>query len=274
MSDSLHNLPIFWMSIVVFTATYLATAAIYAFVAALATSRRAAALKAVSPGLLSPLGVIFGLFVVFTAIQVWNDNDHANAAVDREASSLKAVVLLAGSFPDEQQERLRALVASHIKEAAAQEWPMMSHRNETLSTTPQHLAEALELTLALNPTTPGQAIAQRQIAVELDSALDARRQRILVSRGGVSLYKWMCILVQAACLLFSIGLSHSDNRLTCGVAMGIFATGVAACLLLIVGYDRPFIGQLAVGPGPLLQVLSDASRVTGNGPSYPSSQHP
>jgi len=274
MSDWLHNLPIFWMSILVFAGTYLATAAIYAFVAVLATSRRAAAFKAVSPALLSPLGVIFGLFVVFTAIQVWNDNDHANAAVDREASSLKAVVLLAGSFPDEQQERLRSLIASHIKEAVAQEWPMMSHRKETLSMTPQYLAQALELTLALNPTMPGQATAQREIAVELDSALDARRQRILVSRAGVSLFKWTCLLLQAACVLFAVALPHSDDRLTSGVAMGVFATGVATCLLLIVGYDRPFIGQFAVGPQPLLQVLPEASRVTGTGPSYAPGQHP
>ena len=151
---------------------------------------------------------------------------------------------------------------------------MMSHRKETLSMTPQYLAQALELTLALNPTMPGQATAQREIAVELDSALDARRQRILVSRAGVSLFKWTCLLLQAACVLFAVALPHSDDRLTCGVAMGVFATGVATCLLLTVGYDRPFIGQFAVGPQPLLQVLPEASRVTGTGPSYPPGQHP
>ena len=45
--------------------------------------------------MLPPLGIIFGLFVAFTASQVWNDNERANTAVDREASALRAVVVLA-----------------------------------------------------------------------------------------------------------------------------------------------------------------------------------
>ena len=49
---------------------------------------------------------------------------------------------------------------------------------------------------------------------------------------------------------------HSDSRLTARIATGIFATGVAASLLLIVAHDRPFTGEILVGPDPLLQVLS------------------
>ena len=98
VDDWLHNLPVIWMAVVVFGVTYFIAAAIYAVVMVLATGERARAFKAVSPGILSPLGVLFGLFVAFTAVQVWNDNDRANAAVDREASALREVVVLA-QFP-------------------------------------------------------------------------------------------------------------------------------------------------------------------------------
>jgi Protein of unknown function (DUF4239) len=130
---------------------------------------RARAFKAVSPGILSPLGVIFGLFVAFTAVQVWNDNDRANAAVGREASALREVVVLAASFPGEPQARLRALIRRHIEVAATQEWPMMAHRTAaTMNITPRRLDEALQLTLALTPSGQGQQIAQREIATELE----------------------------------------------------------------------------------------------------------
>ena len=91
MNDWLHNLPVIWMAVVVCGATSLITAAIYAVVMVLATGERARAFKAVSPGILSPLGVIFGLFIAFTAVQVLNDNDRANEAVDREARALSTV---------------------------------------------------------------------------------------------------------------------------------------------------------------------------------------
>src|SRR5216684_6988156 len=109
MSDWLHNLPVVWMALVVFGSTYLVTVAIYALVMALAVGERARSFKAVSPGMLPPLGIIFGLLVAFTAAQVWNDNERANAAVDPEASALRAVVVLAASFPGEPEAQLRAL---------------------------------------------------------------------------------------------------------------------------------------------------------------------
>jgi hypothetical protein len=40
---------------------------------------------------------------------------------------------------------------------------------------------------------------------------------------------------------------HSDNRLTSAITMALFASGVAASLLLILAHDRPFIGELSVG---------------------------
>jgi hypothetical protein len=65
MSDWLHSLPVLWMAILVFGFTYLITAGIYAVITVLAVGERARSFKVVSPGLLPPLGIIFGLFVVF-----------------------------------------------------------------------------------------------------------------------------------------------------------------------------------------------------------------
>src|SRR5438034_2069069 len=40
--------------------------------------------------------------------------------------------------------------------------------------------------------------------------------------------------------MVAIAMVHSDNRLASIIAMGIFATGVAASMLLILAHDRPF----------------------------------
>ena len=114
------------------------------------------------------------------------------------------------------------------------------------------------MTLALTPIGQGQQIAQREIATELEAALDARRHRILISRAQVNFVKWSCLFAQAACALLAIALVHSDNRLAATITMGVFATGVAASMLLILSHDRPFIGQLSIGPDRLLQVMPEA----------------
>src|SRR6266516_4695096 len=68
MSDWLHNLPVAWIALLVFATTYLAAGVIGWLVLALAVGERGRAFKAISGGLLPPLGIIFGLLVSFVAV--------------------------------------------------------------------------------------------------------------------------------------------------------------------------------------------------------------
>jgi hypothetical protein len=189
---------------------------------------------------------------------VWNDLDRAAAAVNREASALRAVVLLSPSFPGEPEARLQGLVRRHIQDAVKQEWPAMARRRATLAMTPAPLAEALQVSLALEPRGDGQVAAQREILSALQNALDARRQRIIISGAAVNWVKWTGLLLQAVCMLVAIAMVHSDNRKTAALAMGLFATGVAVSIVLIASHNRPFTGEVSVGPGLLLQVLPES----------------
>ena len=259
MSDWIHTLPVALMALVIFGSTYLVTAAICLAVFRLATGGRAAAFKGVSPGLLPVLGVVFGLLIAFLAAQVWGDVERAKSAVNHEASALRAVVLLAAEFPGEPEARLRKLVSRHVRDARTIEWPAMARHRATLTMIPGSLAEALAVAVALPATSPGAAAAQREIISALENALDARRQRVLVSHAGVDWVKWAALIIQACCTLMAIAMVHSDNRVTVGIATWLFATAAAVCLVLIVSHDRPFVGQLAVSPDVLLQVQPDTT---------------
>ena len=256
--DWLHSLSVTWMAALFFGCGYLTVAIIYAVVVEFPSSFLARA-RALAAGILSPLGTLFALFVVFTGAQVWNDNDRAIAAVAQEAGAFRNALILATAFPTEPQRRLETLVHNHIEEVATKEWPMMAHQTATLEIVPRNLVEALQLTLALTPSSQGQGVAQREITVALESALDARRQRILVSQSSVSLVKWACVTLLAICVLIAIALCHGDKPAAAIVAMTLFATGASTCYLLIGAYDRPFIGQLSIRPDPLLQVMPEAS---------------
>jgi multisubunit Na+/H+ antiporter MnhB subunit len=255
MSYWLHNLPTVWMALFVFGLTALVTAAIYLVVTVLSVGKRARSFKAVSPGMLPPLGILFALFVAFAASEVWTENGQASASVDREAGALRSVVILAAAFPGESETRLRSLIRSYVADAVAQEWPMMAHGTATLQAVPYSLAEALQLTLALTPSNQGQQIAQREITTALENALDARQQRITISQLGVNRVKWLCLYLLAACALLAIAMVQSDDRLTSAITMGLFGIGVAASLLLILAHDRPFTGELSVQPIPLLEAM-------------------
>jgi hypothetical protein len=87
------------------------------------------------------------------------------------------------------------------------------------------------------------------------SALDARRQRIIVSESSVNWVKWTGVILVALLTLIAIAFVHSDNRLTAALALGLFSAAVAASLMLIVAQERPFSGPFAVKPDVLVQVM-------------------
>src|SRR5215472_3948504 len=105
MNDWVHDLPVVWMAMLFFGATYIVTAIIYVAVVALATGERARAFKSASPGMLPPLGILFALFVAFTAQQVSGDNESANAALVREAGALAVSVSPPACWAEEPQAR-------------------------------------------------------------------------------------------------------------------------------------------------------------------------
>ena len=74
------------------------------------------------------MGILFALLVGFIAVEVWGSFDKAKAAVASEASALRAVVLLAGTFPEEQKTRIYALINRHIEKAVNEEWPAMAQQ--------------------------------------------------------------------------------------------------------------------------------------------------
>ena len=251
----MDKLAIGWLIVVIFAGTFVVTAVIYLVVTRAARGRLGPAFKGVSPGMLPPLGLVFGLLVGFLVAGLWGDLDDARTAVNREASSLRsAELVVAAAFPGSPTQRMDTLIAHHIDQARTREWPAMERQNATLRVVPVQLAQALQLALSLNPKTDGQTTAQRDLVTSLENALDARRQRIIVSGSTVNWAKWAAVIALAVLTLVAIAFVHSDNRVTAALALGVFACSVAVTLVLIASQDRPFSGQFGVTPDALVQV--------------------
>jgi hypothetical protein len=82
----------------------------------------------------------------------------------------------------------------------------MAHEHLTLAPVSTHLVEALQLTISLKPQDETQRTAQREIVAALRTALNARRQRIIISQSEVGPVKWAAILLMGLCTLIAIAV--------------------------------------------------------------------
>lgn len=133
----------------------------------------------------------------------------------------------------------------------------MARGSATITLIPVPLADALRFALTLSPTGEGQIAAQREIVAALQSALEARRQRIILSRSSINGVKWTALLVQAGLTLIAIALVHSDNRAANRIILAIFATAVGVAVILLTAHSRPFTGEISIQPTVLLQVMPE-----------------
>jgi len=191
--------------------------------------------------------------VAFTAAQVWGDLDRASNAVTSEASALREIVLLSNSLAPDEAAKMRALVSRHIETAVREEWPAMAKGRATLAIQPVALSEALPETLGFAASDDTQLI-QRELMGAIEKALEARRQRIVISQSTIDGGKWFGLVVTGLCVLIGIALVHADNQTNCAIATSLFATGMAVSLLLIASHSHPFTGEITVSSELLQQV--------------------
>ena len=249
MGEWLLHLPPLWMGLVIFASTYVIAAAVFWCAGKLIKDRS----RVVDPGILSPLGVVFGLLVVFTGAQVWGDLERARSAVADEASALRDVLLLGNGLSESESSKLRIRVWRHIVTSAKEEWPAMAQGRAVIAM-PTALRTALQDILA-PPTTDDSEKAA--LIGALQKALEARRQRIVISQSTVSGVRWLGLCLTGLCVLIGIALVHHDNRRNCRVALALFATGMAASILVVAAHSRPF--NSAISPALLHRIGTDSS---------------
>jgi hypothetical protein len=248
--------PTFVIGFLVFAFCYLLATVILCV--ALMLSRRAVAqrLQTIAPVTLTPLGVILGLLIGFLAARVWTNLDRANQYIGQEAGALREVVLLTDSLPADVRTGVRQAIQSHLDFIESEEWPAMASGRATLQSIAVGLAEAMTALLSFSPVQANQKLAQQRALVAIEQALEARRNRVLLSQAEIAPIQWTVILVLAILILVTIALVHIDRGLAMGVTLFIFSTAIAICLVLLAVYDRPFgAGGFTVRPTVLRAVV-------------------
>lgn len=237
---------------------YAIAAAVFLVAAMLSRRRIAGDMKATTPVMLTPLSVIASLLIAFLASRVWSNLDRASAYVGQEASAIRETVLLVDRLPSDVRDATRAGLKAYLHFIETEDWPAMAEGRGNLRKLPSGLTDAMAALVSFTPATAGQQVAQQRAVVAVEQALEARRNRILLSQTIISPIQWIVILVLDALVLFTIAMVHVDRRATTAVNLFIFSTAVAACLVLLMVYDRPFAtGGNTLQPAPLREVGLD-----------------
>lgn len=242
-----HSTPV--IAVLVFFFCFLLAAAIFLVTGAIARRAIGAELKAVSPVTLTPLAVILGLLMAFLASRVWENVGHASEYVEREVGALGEVIRFADMLPGEVGGKVRAGIKRHAAFVESNDWLEMAKPGETVYRESPGLDAAMAALLAFETSQPREQLAQQEALRAIRQAFEARRNRIRVSNAEIAPIQWAVVLLLATLILVTTALVHIDSRVSSAVTLFIFATAIAACLVLLMAYDKPFgPGGVTMGP--------------------------
>jgi uncharacterized protein DUF4239 len=192
---------------------------------------------------------------------VWSNFDRANQYVGQEAGALRETILLTDALPSEVRKAVRKAVKKHLDFIESEEWPAMASGRATLQSIAVALAEAMTALLSFTPAQSNQQLAQQRALVAIEQALEARRNRVLLSQSEIAPIQWIAIIVIAVLILITLAMVLIEHRLAMAITMFIYSTAIAICLVLLLVYDRPFgAGGFVIRPTVLQAVgarLSD-----------------
>ena len=215
----------------------------------LSGTRFADDLSFITPSLLTPLGVILGLLLVFLSSRVWTNVDRASVAATQEATAVQELRRAADDLPPAVADQIRDGARAYLEWVRQEDWPSMMSGNGSLRSRLPGLADATKALADYNATISGQRSVQDNALAAVGKVRDARRARILQSRSFIGRGQWVVVLALYFHVLLSIAIIHVKRRVSMAVALWMFSSAFAICFVLLLVYDRPFrSGGLTVDP--------------------------
>jgi uncharacterized membrane protein len=110
--------------------------------------------------------------------------------------------------------------------------------------------------LSFAPTDASQQLTQQRTLIALEQAIDARQNRILLSKApSIATQQWIAIIVLAVLLFLTAAMVHIDQPLAKAMSLFMLSTAIAVCCMLLLINERPFSrGGFFIGPDVLQQI--------------------
>jgi hypothetical protein len=204
------------------------------------------------------IGLAFGLLISFIAIPVWEQHSLAEESARTEAVAYREMAEAIEDAPPAEAAGLHDALRQAVAFTVDEEWPQLAHL-----LTPRVAAGPIrELRGAIH------ALPEGPFHTELHDlykqAATARETRLRIAATRPPPARWGIVGILAILTLLGVGLIHAESRRARRIALGMVAVGISCCFVVLFAYTRPYLGQFAVQPVDLQDLIADldADQVT------------
>ncbi|HEY0157939.1 MAG TPA: DUF4239 domain-containing protein [Thermoanaerobaculia bacterium] len=203
----------------------------------------------------SILSLIYGIYLAFTVVVVWQQYEDAEEKVTDEVVLLNALWQNMEPFPEEARDRFRRHLVAYTRNVIESDYPKMAHG---LPYAANPFYDALwtdYYTLDPDPNDVRQMTFYAEGVTRMNDFATARRMRLLASTASLPTSMWV-LLVTGAVGTIVFTWFYGTHYLSIQVAATTFLSAVIIYgVLLVAVLQYPFSGGVRVTPEPYEELL-------------------
>jgi hypothetical protein len=203
------------------------------------------------------MGVVFSLVFAFVTVLVWQNYNMVSDAIAKEASTLNNMYRLFSAFPPETEKKGRDALRAYTKTVINEEWPLLSKDQYSIKAY-QELLKVDDIVIHLQPQNQSQSNVHLQLLRLASEANELRRSRVYNAHFALASPAWLGLISSSLIFLFFACLFKMNSVRTHLILIFFLGLTIVGVLYFMVIYIHPFLGPMALGPGPIENLLKIA----------------
>lgn len=200
-----------------------------------------------SGAMLQGVMVFYGLAVALIAVNVWQNYSDVGKISSQEATAAAALYRDVSGYAEPARSQLQEQLRNYVDEVIHQAWPIQQHGE--IPTAGVELINRFQgALLSYEPTTEGQKILHREAVSAFNQLIQARRLRLEAVQVRLPNVLWFVIVMGALISLSSSFFFKVENAWSQGIQIMLLAAFIGSVIFLIFAFDRPYRGELGLGP--------------------------
>jgi hypothetical protein len=201
------------------------------------------------------VGVVYGVYLAFAAVIVWEHFDNTGAVVSREAEEVSELWHDAAGLPD--GAAIRALWREYAQTVAAQDWKVME-ANDGAPMPSERVWRTIWRRYTSMRIAPGDvthaAFLSESLRV-LNELAATRRERLNADEASVPPMMWTFVFgggIGVLLMTLFIGVQHRFLQIGVTVFIAVLLT---YAILIVAALSDPFGGDMSVKPDAFVKVV-------------------
>jgi uncharacterized membrane protein YhaH (DUF805 family) len=209
--------------------------------------------------MLGVLANIYAVLIAFVIVQGWGNLQEAQTFVDAQATALTQIRQNSKVLGADDARPINKALDEYARSVLRDDFPAMEKDGHRSRQTTLALDNLFATVRAVTPHGAAQNAFYRETVNRLDNLVESRQAAVTASQGSLPAPLYLLLALGGVVVVVLACVLDSKHRRSHVMIVCSIAVVIAFMLAIVVSFDHPFTGEIAVSNRPIREFLVEPS---------------